>query len=257
MSMKSGIDVRATLGSGTDSREYIFGLMADRDRLFTCDGMPHGFVSTGLGHVVKFVKSFLPTGATVSASFPEFVADESGTIVKEATLPYVAVKGILGLSKEVGIGGKIAETPTGYVYSFNQVMYFEFDIFGKRNMKIDQITEQIALQFQIAKRCGGTLWEKGFQNFRVVSSDPARGFRFDLAWDFRMQHQYADMLHSRVTIRSSFDVVWHDTSEVNGIISMIVFGQTEDIPWSTTIGSQMGWLTLERREWNWFGGTVP
>jgi len=112
-------------------------------------------------------------------------------------------------------------------------------------MKIDQVVDQIELQIQIAKSTGGTLWQKGFQNFMTLSSDPARGFRYDTPWDFRMQHQYSEVFYSRLTIRTSFDVTWVVKPQFGGIISQIIFEQTQDIPWETVIGASLGYLLLE------------
>ena len=242
--MSSGVGTYVSHFDGTTVRQILLGLMQG-ENLVTEDGMPFSHVSTAKEHVITFLRSILPSTVKITAIFPSFTFDQSGNLVGDVQLPHVAVKAIKGGIKEVGVGRRLWETPDGFVHAFTQILYLEFDVFGRTDMKIDQVVDQIELQLQIEKSTGGVLWSKGFQNFMTMSSDPARGFRYDTAWDFKMQHQYAEMFHSRLSVRTSFDVTWIVRPQFGGVISQIIFSQTEDIPWETIIGSSLGYLLLE------------
>lgn len=253
--MNSGVGTYVSHFDGTTVRQILLGLM-EGENLVTKDGMPFSHVSTAKEHLIAFLRTFLPSTVNVTAIFPAFSFDTDGNMVGEVQLPHVSLKAIKGGIKEVGIGRRLWETPDGFVYGFNQVLYLEFNIFGRTDMKIDQIVDQIELQIQIAKSTGGALWLKGFQNFMTLSSDPARGFRYDTPWDFRMQHQYAEVFYARLTIRTSFDVTWVVRPQFGGVISQIIFEQTEDIPWETVIGSSLAYLRLEELFFDLHGGVL-
>lgn len=255
MSLNSGVGITVKHFDGENVYNIILGLM-DADRTVTQDGMLFGYKAHAIDHVITFFKSVFPSTVKLSSVFPQEVFDEQGQISGSLKLPYVSVGGSRGPSKEVGVGGMLWEDSQAVYYAFNQTMYFMFDIFDKTMMKVDQIADHISLQLQKQKRFGGELWRKGFQNFEIIQSDPARGFRYDTAWDFRMQHQYADLFHTRLTIRTTFDVVWADKTGYAGVISMIVFQQTVDIPWSTSIGSTLAHLILEDQYFDWHYNTL-
>jgi len=244
MGMISGVGVASKHADGTTVRDVIIGLV-EGDYYATKDGLVYGYTSHAKEHVITFLRSVIPSTVTISAVFPQFNYDDQGNIIGNIPTPYVAVKGVKGPCKEVGVGRILWEDPEGMVYGFNQTMYLEFDVFGTSDMKIDQVVDQIALQLQKEKSTGGELWLKGFQDFKTTSSDPARGFRYDTAWDFRMQHQYAELWHARLTVRTAFDVAWIDKTSFYGTISQIIFGQTVDIPWEAVIGNSMAYLALE------------
>lgn len=255
LSLDSGVGITVKHKSGDQVYNIVLGLMkADRDA--TQDGMLFGYKSHAVDHIITFFNSVFGSTVNMSSIFPQEVYDSEGQISGNLQLPYVAVRGSRGPSREVGVGGMLWEDTQAVYYAFNQTMYFEFDIFATKMMKADQIADHISLQVQKQKRFGGELWQKGFQNFEIIQSEPARGFRYDTAWDFKMQHQYADLFHTRLTIRTAFDVVWADKTGYEGVISMIVFQQTEDIEWSTVIGSTMAHLILEDAFFGWHQGTL-
>lgn len=254
-SAKSGVGIIAKHSTGTDVYAIQLGLQHISDQ-YTEDGMPFGFMSVALNHLVAFIAGFMPDTVKISATFPRFVLDDNGNIVETIHSPYISVKGNLGPSRELGMGRLLWETPDGYVKGFNQIVYFEVDVFDKTIMKCDQIADQVALQTQIEKGVGGILHRLGFQNFRIISSEAARAFRFDYPWDFRQMHQYVRLFHTRLILRTEFDVVWEDRSEVRGVISQIVMGQTVDIPYSTVLGSSLGYLRLEENYWGFHSGIL-
>ena len=255
MALNSGVGITVKQVSEDSVYNIILGLMA-ADRDVTQDGMPFGYKSHAVDHIVTYFKSIFPTSVQMSSIFPQEVYDSQGNISGNLQLPYVAVRGARGPSREVGVGGMLWEDNEAVYYGFNQTMYFEFDIFATKMMKVDQIADHISLELQKQKRMGGELWQKGFQNFEIIQSEPARGFRFDTAWDFRMQHQYADLFHTRLTVRTTFDVVWVDKTGYEGVISRIVFQQTEDLPWSTLVGSTLAHLILEDTFFDWHHNTL-
>lgn len=255
MSLSSGVGVRVDHFDGETVREIIIGLM-EGDQTYTLDGMPLSYEAHAVEHIKNYLESVFPTTVKISHIFPREVYDENGEILGDLQLPYVAIRVNKGPSKEVGIGGILWDGKEGTVLGFNQIMYIEFDIFDTNMMKVAQIGDHISSQLQWQKRIGGVLWEKGFQNFETVQSESARGFRYDTAWDFRMQHQYADLFHTRMTVRTRFDVVWLNKLDSRGVISMIVFGQTDDLPFSTFIGASLGYLRLEELYYGWHGKTL-
>lgn len=255
MSSDSGVGVTVKHYDGTTVYNIILGLMAG-EQTVTADGMAHGFESHAMEHVINYFRSLLST-VKISAVFPKEIYDETGQIAGSLDLPYIAVRGYMGASREVGVGGIVWEDVDGVVYAFNQVMMLEFDVFATDMMKVTQIANQIMMKLQWQKRTGGYLWQRGFQNFETVQSDAGRGFRYDTPWDFKMQHQYADLFHTRLIVRTKFDVVWKDNTATRGIISRIVFGQTEDIPFSTFIGSPLPNIYLEEMLLGWHGNIFP
>ena len=253
--MNSGVGTKVKHVYDDNVRDILLGL-AKGGNLYTKDGMPLAFMSHAKEHIITFIRSVFPEGVQISGMFPHFTFDENGNLTGELQLPYVAVKISRGPMREVGIGRLLWDGVEGTVYGFNQVCYIEFDIFGRSDMKIDQIADQIELQLQMEKGTGGELWQKGFQNFMTRASEHGRGFRYDTAWDFRMQHQYSFLFHARLVISTSFDVAWVDKIGSYGVISQIIFGQTVDIPWETIIGSSLAYLRLEELYWGWHGETL-
>ena len=248
-----GITVKHTGSSGVYN--IILGLM-NADRTVTKDGMLFGHKSHALDHIITFFKSYFGDTVNMSSIFPSEVYDEQGNIAGSLQLPYVSVRTMRGSSREVGVGGLLWETTEGTVYAFNQTLYVEFDIFSKVMMKVEQIADHISLQLQKQKRMGGVLWNKGFQNFEIMQSDTGRGFRYDTAFDFRMQHQYVDLFYTRLLVRTMFDVVWIDKTTSKGVISQIIFKQTIDYPWETVIGSTLAHLILEDTYFDWHYDTL-
>jgi len=255
MSLHSGVGTKVAHSDGTTVYDILYGL-ANGSQTVTIDGLPFGPESHALEHIINFFRSILPSTITLSNVFPREVYDSEGNILGNLKLPYVAIRGMKGPSREVGVGGVLADPPEGVVMAYNQIMYFEFDIFHTTNMKVTQIVDQIILQLQKQKRYGGILHAQGFQDFIVVESESNRGFRYDTAWDYKMQHQYTELFHTRLTVRTMFDVAWLDRSASEGIISMIVFSQTVDIPFETFIGASLEYLRLEELYWDWHGGTL-
>lgn len=253
--MSSGVGVIVKHVTGEDVRNILLGL-AEGDNKYTEDGMPFGYISHAKEHIITFIRSKLPATIQISGVFPEFVFDSDGNLAGDLQLPYVAVKISRGPMREVGVGRMLSDGPEGTVYGYRQMVYVEFNVFGMVDMKIDQVVDQIELQIQIAKGPGGYLFQKGFQNFMTRASEHARGFRYDTAWDFKMQHQYAKLFHARLLVDSSFDVTWIDKLSSYGIISQIVFGQTVDIPWSMIVGMSKAYLRLEEIYWKWHGRTL-
>lgn len=253
--MSSGVGVIVKHVDGEDVRNILLGLAAG-ENLYTKDGMPFAYMSHAKEHIISFIRSMLPDSVQISGIFPNFVFDDQGNLTGDLQLPYVAVKISRGAMLESGVGRMIYDSSEGTVYGYRQMVYVEFDVFGKSDMKIDQVMDQIELQLQINKGPGGYLFQKGFQNFMTQASEHARGFRYDTAWDFKMQHQYSSLFHGRLIIRSSFDVTWIDKLSYQGVISQIIFGQTEDIPWSMIIGTSLAHLRLEEIHWGWHGGTL-
>lgn len=255
LSLNSGVGVTVKHFDGENVYNIILGLMA-ADRDVTDDGLSFGYKSHAIDHVITFFRSVFPSSVKFSSIFPKEIYDDQGQISGSLKLPFVAIRAARGPSKEVGIGGMLWEDSQAVYYAFNQTMYFEFDILDRKMMKVDQVADHISLQLQKQKRFGGELWRKGFQNFEIMQSEPARGFRYDTAWDFRMQHQYVDLFHTRLVVRTMFDVVWADKTGHDGVISMIVFQQTVDIPWSTSIGSTLAHLILEDQFFDWHHNTL-
>lgn len=251
LSQNSGVGITVKHTGSDGVYNIILGLM-NADRTVTKDGILFGYKSHALDHIITFFKSYFGDTVNISSIFPSEVYDEQGNVMGGLQLPYVAVRTMRGPSREVGVGGFLWETNEGTVYAFNQVLYVEFDIFSKVVMKIEQIADHISLQLQKQKRVGGELWNKGFQNFEIIQSDTGRGFRYDTAWDFKMQHQYVDLFHTRLMIRTMFDVVWIDKTTSQGIISQIIFKQTTDYPWETIIGSTLAHLILEDKFFGWW-----
>jgi hypothetical protein len=250
----TGIIVKHPDGKG-NVFNILLGLMT-ADPEFSADGVVYGFASHAKTHLVNLIESVLPESVRVSAMFPQFTFDDNGNLSGEAELPYIVIQGIMGPSQEIGVGRILFDTPGGEVLAFNQTMYFKFDIFGRSTMKVDQILQQIIMLIQTEKSTNGYLWKRGFQNWVVENSDPGRGFRYDTAWDFRMQHQYASLFYSSLTLQTRFDVAWVDKTSFNGTIQQIIFQQTQDIPWSMIIGASMEYLRLEEIYWGWHGGTL-
>lgn len=251
--MNSGVGVTVKHVDVDDIRTILLGL-AEGEELYTKDGMPFAYMSHAKEHIITYMRSILPSTVSISGIFPDFVFDENGNLAGDLQLPYVAVKISRGPMLEVGVGRMLWDSSEGEVLGFRQICYVEFDVFGINDMKIDQVVDQIELQLQIAKGPGGYLFQKGFQNFMTRASEHARGFRYDTAWDFKMQHQYAKLFHARLIVSTSFDVTWINKLSYQGVISQIIFGQTEDIPWSMIIGSSLAYLRLEQIHWNWHGG---
>ena len=253
--MSSGVGVTVKHVSGEEVRNILFGL-AEGGNLYTKDGMPYAYMSHAKEHLTTFLRSILPATVSVTGIFPNFAFDSDGNVAGDLQLPYVAIKISRSAMREVGVGRLLYDGVDGEVLGFRQMATIEFDVFGTADMKIDQIVDQIELQIQIAKGPGGYLFQKGFQNFMTRASEHARGFRYDTAWDFKMQHQYADLFHARLLISTSFDVTWINKLFYQGVITQIILGQTEDIPWSIIVGSSLAYLRLEEINWDWHGGTL-
>lgn len=253
--MSSGVGVKVKHFDGDTVRDILIGL-ARGSTPYTEDGMPFAYMAAAKEHIITHLRSILPDSVRISTIFPHFTFDSNGNLTGELQLPYVAVKISRGPMREVGVGRMLWDDHVGTVYGFNQIAYVEFDVFGKSDMKIDQIVDQIELQLQMEKSTGGELWQKGFQNFMTLTSEHARGFRYDTAWDFKMQHQYSFLFYARLVVRVSFDVAWIDKTSSQGVISQILFGQTVDIPWSTVIGMSLAYLRLEEIHWNWHSGIL-
>ncbi len=253
--MNSGVGIKVSHVDGETVRSILLGL-AEGGQGFTKDGMPYAFMSHAKEHIITHLRSILPDTVKISGMFPHFTFDVNGNLTGDLQLPHVAVKISRGPMLEVGVGRLLWDGPEGTVYGFRQIAYVEFDIFGRSDMKIDQIADQIELQLQMSKSTGGELWQKGFQNFTTRASEHGRGFRYDTAWDFRMQHQYSFLFHARLVVSTSFDVAWIDKTFYQGVISQIIFGQTVDIPWEIVLGSSLAYLRLEEIHWGWHGGTL-
>jgi len=253
--MSSGVGIKVKHVSEDDVRNILLGL-ATGGNMYTSDGMPFAYMSHAKEHIITFIRSIVPSSVSISGIFPNFVFDSDGNLSGDLQLPYVAVKISRGPMLEVGVGRMLYDGTEGTVYGYRQMAYVEFDVFGKSDMKIDQVMDQIELQLQINKGSGGYLFQKGFQNFMTRASEHARGFRYDTAWDFKMQHQYSSLFHGRLIVSTSFDVAWIDKLSYQGVISQIIFGQTEDIPWSVIIGTSLDYLRLEEIHWGWHGGTL-
>lgn len=255
MSLHSGVGTKVRHSSGDNVYNILLGL-AQGNQTVTLDGLPFGPESHALEHIVTLLRSILPDSIEVSSVFPSEVYDDDGNISGNLKLPYVAIRSMKGATREVGIGGVLANPPEGLVLAYNQTMYFEFDVFHTTNMKVAQIVDQITLQLQKQKRVGGELYRKGFQDFIVVGSESNRGFRYDTAWDYKMQHQYTELFHTRLSVKTMFDVAWLDKSTSQGIISMIVLSSTTDIPFETFVGASLEYLRLEELYWDWHGNTL-
>lgn len=252
--MYSGVGIVKKHVYGTDQiRNIMFGLMSIAD-MYTDDGMPMGFLAVVNTHVIEHLTSVFPSTVKVSVQFPDFPVNEDGERTGQMKVPHVTVKIGMGTSRELGVGRMLWDSNEGEVKGFNQIAYLEFSIWDRTTMKCDQLTAQIALQLQIAKGEGKELHGKGFQNFRTVRSEQARAFRYGMPYDFKMLHQTSELFHSRLTVRTQFDVVWEDKSDIEGVISQIVMGSTVEIPISVILGSSLAYLRLEQINLGWHGG---
>ena len=158
MSMHSGVGITVKHPDGMGDVFNIFLGLLKTDPEFSKDGITYGFTAHAKTHLVNLIESIFPSSVTISGMFPQFTFDENGNLTGDAQLPYVAVRGIMGPSQEVGVGRMLYDTPEGEVLAFNQTMIYEFHVFGRSTMKVDQIVDQLITLIQTQKSTNGYIW---------------------------------------------------------------------------------------------------